>query len=58
MKTPPKRRAKVIVVGAGLAGLRCGRVLRRTGLVDVDVLEATAMVGGRARTRAADAARP
>ncbi|GAB3622667.1 NAD(P)/FAD-dependent oxidoreductase [Mariniluteicoccus endophyticus] len=41
--------ADVIVVGAGLAGLRCARVLAERG-VDVRVLEAGDEVGGRVRT--------
>ena len=39
----------VVVVGAGLAGLRCARELGRAGL-DVLVLEASDGVGGRVRT--------
>lgn len=38
---------KVIVVGAGLAGLRCAEQLSRTGAVDVLLLEAQERVGGR-----------
>lgn len=41
--------AEAIVVGAGLAGLACARVLHRAG-VDVRVLEAADGVGGRVRT--------
>lgn len=44
---------KVIVVGAGLAGLVCARELRKEG-VDVLVLEASDGVGGRVRTDAVD----
>jgi monoamine oxidase len=40
---------RVIVVGAGLAGLVCARDLLRAG-VDVQVLEARKVVGGRVRT--------
>ncbi len=39
----------VVVVGAGLSGLRCAQALGRAGL-DVMVLEASDMVGGRIRT--------
>jgi hypothetical protein len=40
---------KTIVVGAGLAGLTCAKVLRERG-VEVAVLEASDGVGGRVRT--------
>src|SRR5262249_37560378 len=39
----------VIVVGAGLAGLTAARALARRGLA-VEIVEATARVGGRAHT--------
>ena len=42
-------RADVVVVGAGLAGLRCAQVLSSAGR-DVVVLEASDGVGGRIRT--------
>ncbi|MEV7431225.1 MULTISPECIES: FAD-dependent oxidoreductase [unclassified Nocardioides] len=45
--------ADVVVVGAGLAGLRCARVLQDAGL-DVVVCEATGRVGGRVRTDRVD----
>ena len=40
---------RVVIVGAGLAGLNCARILRASG-VDVSVLEASDGVGGRVRT--------
>ena len=43
----------VVVVGAGLAGLSCARVLRERG-ADVTVLEASDDVGGRVRTDQVD----
>jgi Flavin containing amine oxidoreductase len=43
----------VVVVGAGLAGLRCAADLRGAGL-EVTVLEATDQVGGRIRTDRVD----
>lgn len=45
--------ADVIVVGAGLAGLRCAGLLADVGL-DVEVLEASDGVGGRVRTDRVD----
>ncbi len=46
-------RCDVVVVGAGLAGLRCARELARGGL-DVRVVEAGDAVGGRVRTDRVD----
>jgi phytoene dehydrogenase-like protein len=40
---------KVLIVGAGLAGLACGQILHERGL-DVQVLEASDGAGGRLRT--------
>ncbi|GGG52815.1 oxidoreductase [Kocuria dechangensis] len=43
----------VVIVGAGLAGLQCARLLEQHGL-DVAVLEASDGVGGRVRTDLVD----
>ena len=40
---------KIIIVGAGLAGLTCAKVLRERG-AEVAVFEASDGVGGRVRT--------
>ncbi|TIC84894.1 FAD-dependent oxidoreductase [Nocardioides sp. GY 10113] len=45
--------AEVLVVGAGVAGLRCAAELHEAG-VDVRVLERSAAVGGRIRTDVVD----
>jgi phytoene dehydrogenase-like protein len=47
------KRAEVWVVGAGLAGLSCARLLAAAG-VDVHILEASDGVGGRVRTDLVD----
>ncbi len=44
---------KVIVIGAGLAGLACARQLQRQGLA-VEAFEAEAEVGGRVRSEMVD----
>jgi phytoene dehydrogenase-like protein len=41
---------KTIIVGAGLAGLTCAKVLREQRGVEVDVFETSDDVGGRVRT--------
>ena len=48
---PPsvQRRAQVLVVGAGVAGLSAARVLRQRGGVDVQVLELEGAAGGNSR---------
>ncbi|HTU13629.1 MAG TPA: NAD(P)/FAD-dependent oxidoreductase [Solirubrobacterales bacterium] len=50
---PAAGSAPVIVVGAGLAGLKCALVLRDRG-IEVQILEASDGVGGRARTDLVD----
>jgi protoporphyrinogen oxidase len=50
---PLPDRAEVVVVGAGLAGLACARVLCDAG-VEVVVIEASDGVGGRVRTDVVD----
>ena len=40
---------KIVVIGAGVAGLVCARTLLRAG-VDVTIIEASDGVGGRVRT--------
>jgi polyamine oxidase len=42
----PEQQKKVIVVGAGISGLRAASVLRRHG-VDVVIVEARDRIGGR-----------
>lgn len=49
MKTSPS----VVIVGAGLAGLTCAKVLHQQGL-DVTVVEADDGIGGRVRTDEVD----
>ena len=44
---------KVCIVGAGLAGLTCGRHLQRAG-VDVVIVEGSDDVGGRVRSDTVD----
>ena len=50
-KRPATRRARVVVVGAGFAGLTAARELVKKGVTDVVVLEARNRVGGRTWTR-------
>ncbi len=51
VKRPATRRARVVVVGAGFAGLSAARELVQKGVKDVVVLEARNRVGGRTWTR-------
>ncbi|MGO8966424.1 MAG: NAD(P)/FAD-dependent oxidoreductase [Mycobacterium sp.] len=53
MRTMPSDEADVLVIGAGLAGLRCAGVLAAAGR-DVKVLEQGDDVGGRIRTDSID----
>ncbi len=46
----PERR-KIVIVGAGLAGLVCAKELERLGVTDYLLLEAEAEPGGRVRSR-------
>lgn len=53
MSDPRPERHQVLVVGAGLAGLACARILAGEGL-DVRLLERSDAVGGRLRTDEVD----
>ena len=44
-----QRRAGVIVIGAGIAGLACARALARAGIDDVQVLDLEDSAGGNSR---------
>lgn len=53
-ESPPlPTRPEVLVVGAGLAGLSCARILKTAGR-DVHILESSDAVGGRIRTDEVD----
>lgn len=45
--SPLKKKDKILIVGAGLAGLSCARILTTEGY-DVEILEGRERVGGRA----------
>jgi len=53
MKPNPQAEAKVVIVGAGMAGLCCALTLQEKGIPCV-VLEASDAVGGRVRTDKVD----
>lgn len=44
------RQPRIVVIGAGLAGLAATRVLLKNGFTDVTVLEASDHVGGRVQS--------
>lgn len=46
----PNRKAQVVVIGAGLAGLAAAQRLYKSGIRNVVVLEAQGRVGGRVYT--------
>lgn len=46
----PNKRAQVVIVGAGLAGLAAAQRLYETGIHDVIILEAQSRIGGRVHT--------
>lgn len=46
----PNRKAQVVVIGAGLAGLAAAQRLYKSGIRNVVVLEAQGRVGGRVHT--------
>jgi monoamine oxidase len=52
-KKPARPEAKVVVVGAGLAGLTCAYRLKQAG-IDATIYEANTRVGGRCWTRRGD----
>lgn len=45
-----KRQPRIVVIGAGLAGLSAAKALLEGGLTDVTVLEATERIGGRVQS--------
>jgi monoamine oxidase len=52
-KPPSGSQARVVVIGAGLAGLTCAYRLKQAG-VDATIYEANSRLGGRCRTRRGD----
>lgn len=45
--TPPKRKFKVVIIGAGMAGLSAANHLIKNGFNDFHILEARERIGGR-----------
>lgn len=45
-----KRQPRIVVIGAGLAGLSAAKALLESGFTDVTVLEATDRIGGRVQS--------
>ncbi|PZP36808.1 MAG: hypothetical protein DI603_00690 [Roseateles depolymerans] len=48
----PLRRADVLIVGAGIAGLACARALDRRGITDIALLDLEDQAGGNSRGHA------
>lgn len=44
------RQPRIVVIGAGLAGLAAARTLLQSGFTDVTVLEASDHIGGRVQS--------
>lgn len=47
-----KTTAKIVIVGAGIAGLTAAHTLRKNGFSEVVVLEGSDRIGGRIHTEA------
>ena len=47
---PSPKRTTVVIVGAGMAGIKAAETLAKSGIKDVIVLEATDRVGGRVKS--------
>lgn len=45
--TTQKRKYKVVIIGAGMAGLSAANHLIKNGLTDFQILEARGRIGGR-----------
>lgn len=45
-----KRQPRIVVIGAGLAGLSAAKALLESGFTDVTILEATDRIGGRVQS--------
>ncbi|XP_055501273.1 spermine oxidase [Leucoraja erinacea] len=48
--TLTKRQPRIVVIGAGLAGLSAARLLLASGFTDITVLEASERIGGRVQS--------